>query len=238
MGDMKKVANSVKTEFDGYSHTYDAAVNASISFSGLKVDFFTRVKAQYITRILTDYFGDLSRLDLLDVGCGIGNYHSFFAGKLHTITGVDVSLECIATASKRNPWVDYRSYTGDQLPFDDARFDAAFTICVMHHVKPPQWPLFARELRRVVKPGGLGLVFEHNPYNILTRRAVSSCIFDKDAILLPAAKTLRLLAEAGFGSVASRYVLAIPATNRALQDLDRCFARLPIGAQYYVVGIA
>jgi hypothetical protein len=46
---------------------------------------------QYIPRILTERLGDLSRLDLLDVGCGIGNIHPFFAGKVRSVRGVDVS---------------------------------------------------------------------------------------------------------------------------------------------------
>ena len=88
----------VKAEFDAYNQTYDAAVNSALSFSGLKVDFFTRAKAQYIVRVLAEQLGDISRLDLLDVGCGIGNYHPFFSKKVRTVTGVDVSSECIATA--------------------------------------------------------------------------------------------------------------------------------------------
>ncbi len=226
----------MKAEFDTYNQTYDAAVNSAISFSGLNVDFFTRAKGLYIARVLAERFGDLSQLELLDVGCGIGNLHPFFTGKVRSITGVDVSAECIATARQRNPSVVYRSYDGERLPFDDACFDVAFTICVMHHVLPQQWPTFARELRRVIKPGGIGLVLEHNPYNLLTRRVVASCVFDKDAVLLPARETQQLLRAAGFSNVVSRYILAIPAANWALQEVDRLFGRLPLGAQYYAVG--
>jgi ubiquinone/menaquinone biosynthesis C-methylase UbiE len=224
--------------FDSYDQNYDSVVNSAISFCGLKVDFFTKAKARYIARILTEQLGDLARLDLLDVGCGTGNIHPFFAGKARSVRGVDVSSACIATARQRNPSVDYRYYDGNQLPFDDASFDAAFTICVMHHVPPSQWPAFARELRRVVKRGGVGLVFEHNPSNFLTRRVVSSCEFDKDAVLLPAGQTQCLLQDAGFSDVVTRYILAIPVANHVLQEIDKLFARLPIGAQYYALGIA
>jgi len=130
------VRPSDPAEFDAYHQNYNAAVNSSISFSGLTVDFFTRVKAEYIFSVLATQFDDVSRLDLLDVGCGIGNCHSFFTRKIRTLVGVDVSSDCIVTAAKRNPWVDYRSYDGNRLPFDDSRFDVAFTICVMHHVVP------------------------------------------------------------------------------------------------------
>ena len=225
-------------EFDAYNQNYNAAVNSAISFSGLSVDFFTRVKAEYINSVLKAQFHDVSKLDLLDVGCGIGNSHSFFTKRIRSLTGVDVSSECIKTAAEHNPWVNYRVYDGNRLPFDDSQFDAAFTICVMHHVAPEQWASFARELRRVVKPGGITLVFEHNPYNLLTRRVVSNCVFDKDAVLLSARQTQRLLNEAGFHNVEVRYILTIPSANRILQKVDSWFDRLPLGAQYYAMGVS
>jgi len=229
----------VKAQFDSYSQTYDTTVNAAIGFPVLNVDFFTKAKAQYLVRVLTERFGgDLSRLDLVDVGCGIGNLHSFLGKAVRTMTGVDVSSECIGTARERNPWVDYRLYEGKKLPFADASFDVAFTICVMHHVPPTDWPLFAQELRRVVRPRGIALVFEHNPYNVLTRYVVSSCEFDRDAVLLTGRTAKRVLTEAGFTDVVIHHILTIPAANHALQQVDRLFRRLPFGAQYYALGVA
>jgi len=108
----------------------------------------------------------------------------------------------------------------------------------MHHVPPEEWPVFTAELRRVVKPGGVALIFEHNPYNFVTRRVVSSCVFDKNAILLKPGETRALLKEAGFTKVETRYILTVPAANPALQIVDRLFGRLPLGAQYYALGIA
>jgi hypothetical protein len=40
------------TRFDDYNTSSNDAVNASVSFSGLKVDFFTKVKAQYDRRYI------------------------------------------------------------------------------------------------------------------------------------------------------------------------------------------
>jgi ubiquinone/menaquinone biosynthesis C-methylase UbiE len=228
----------VTAQFDRYNETYDEILNSAIAFSGLNVDFFTRAKAQYLTRIMTDRFGDLSRLDLLDVGCGTGNLHPLLAQAVRSVKGVDVSSECVATARERNPHVDYRLYEGNRLPFADASFDVAFTICVMHHVPPNDWPSFARELRRVVKPGGIALVFEHNPYNPLTRYVVSSCEFDTDAVLLTGRTARRLLTEAGFSDVIIHNILTIPAVSRAILRIDRWFRRLPFGAQYYALGVA
>ena len=141
--------------FDAYSDRYDEAVNKAIAFSGLEVDFFVRVKAAYMQDILVDYFEDTSQVDLLDVGCRVGNYHKYWINNVRSLHGVDVSAMSIARASERNPSVRYKVYDGDKLPFADKTFDSAVAICVMHHVTPIKRPSFATELRRVMKRGGL-----------------------------------------------------------------------------------
>jgi ubiquinone/menaquinone biosynthesis C-methylase UbiE len=84
------------------------------------------------------------------------------------LTGIDVASTVVEEARAANPGVTYHDYDGDRLPYPDQSFDAAYTIAVMHHVPPPQWPAFLQEMRRVVRPGGLIVIFEHNPINPLT----------------------------------------------------------------------
>jgi ubiquinone/menaquinone biosynthesis C-methylase UbiE len=230
-------AQTAKT-FDSYKETYSEAVGASVSFTGLSADFFTRVKADYIGDIVDAHFGRGASLAALDVGCGVGNYHALLKPRFGTLSGVDVSGACVETARQRNADVDYKVYDGGALPYEDATFDVAFTICVLHHVPPTQWKNFAREMRRVLKPGGLGLVFEHNPRNPLTMRAVNTCPFDEDAVLLRNEETERLLQEAGFSRTRSRFILSVPPANVILRRIDRMFSGLPFGGQYYVAATA
>lgn len=224
---------AVADEFDAYRTSYKDAVNASLSFSGLDVDFFTRVKADYLRDVLGKRLGTL---DVLDIGCGVGNYHKLLSPDLGSLSGIDVSAECVAQAALENPGVRYDSYDGARLPYADASFDAAFTICVLHHVPPRDWQNFVAEALRVLRPGGSFAVFEHNPLNPLTMRVVNRCPFDRDAVLLRSSETVRLLKGAGFRDVAPRFILSVPAANGFLRQVDRLFARLPFGAQYYVVG--
>jgi ubiquinone/menaquinone biosynthesis C-methylase UbiE len=224
--------------FDAYSESYDQAINNSIAFSGLKVDLFVSAKAAYTQDILAAHFGELSSINLLDVGCGVGNYHPYWIDEVGSLRGVDSSPKCVERAAQRNPRVVYETYDGDRLPFVDHSFDAAVTICVMHHVDPPQRPRFVAELRRVIKPGGIAVVFEHNPSNFLTRRAVSNCIFDKGVILLPSEETETLMRKEGFDVHPSQFILFVPAFTKPLRRVDRLFSRLPLGAQYFTCGIA
>ena len=48
-------------------------------------------------------------------------------------------------ARSQFPAVRYRHFDGLRLPYDDDAFDLTFTVCVMHHVRPEQWPGFAAE---------------------------------------------------------------------------------------------
>lgn len=225
------------SEFDAYSTSYNDVVNSSIAFSGLKVDFFTRAKAERIAELIASHYPGRRDVRVLDIGCGVGNYHPFLIDRCGTIEGVDVSAESIETAKRNNPTVRYQAYDGHRLPFDDASFDVAYTICVMHHVPPADWPAFSAEMFRVLKPGGLALVFEHNPLNPLTRHVVSNCEFDANAVLLKSGKTQELLGGAGFDGVASRFILTIPAAGGLMQRIDSLFERVPLGAQYYSRGV-
>jgi len=226
------------SQFDAYADSYDEAVNQSLAFLGMKVDYFTRVKSSYLLDLLEDHFGDTRRLDLLDVGCGVGNYHGLVRPRLGSLSGADVSAACVEQAALRNPSCSYRHYEGGRLPFVDHQFDAATAICVMHHVPPEQWTTFAAEMKRVVKPGGLAVVFEHNPVNPLTRRVVSNCEFDEDAVLLRQGKAAALLTGAGFGDVWSRAILSMPCSGRLSRRLDLQLGRLGLGAQYLARGVA
>jgi ubiquinone/menaquinone biosynthesis C-methylase UbiE len=227
-----------KSEFDAYSKTYDDAVNAAITFSGLSVDSFTKFKADYISEVISHRFPQ-AETSILDVGCGIGNSLALLVnsvGRGRSFRGVDISEVCIATAAERITDADFLAYDGCNLPYPDASIDVAFSICVFHHVAPnDRFPL-ARDIRRVLRPGGVFLIFEHNPRNPLTLRIVNKCEFDKNAVLLRVEETENLMREAGFLNISSRFILTVPPSGPVLRNIDRLFFRLPFGAQYCTSG--
>jgi ubiquinone/menaquinone biosynthesis C-methylase UbiE len=225
-------------EFDAYSRNYDEEVNRALAFSGLTIDLFTRAKSDYLLDLIRVEPGCGSDAALLDIGCGVGNNHSLLAGKVARLVGIDVSGECVAVAQERHPGLEYKMYDGIHIPYPDRSFDAAFTICVLHHVPVVQRPALIGEIRRVLKPGGLFVIFEHNPRNPLTMRVVNRCEFDRDAVLLRRQESESLMHGAGFSRIESRFILAVPPVNSVLKKLDRAFARLPLGAQYFTAGRA
>jgi ubiquinone/menaquinone biosynthesis C-methylase UbiE len=227
---------AIAEEFDRYRENYDDAVNRAIAFSGQKVESFTRAKAHDLLRTIAKHFESPGQLNLLDVGCGIGNYHTFLAPVVGTLSGVDVSRACIDSARERNPAVSYSVYDSDRLPYPDRQFDVTFCICVLHHVPTERWQQFVNEMRRVTRGGGLIIVYEHNPMHPLTRKVVRDCEFDRDAVLLTMAQSRALLKNAGCAEVKTRSILTLPPVGRFVEKLDGLFAPLPFGSQYRAMG--
>jgi SAM-dependent methyltransferase len=179
--------------------------------------------------------GRASDVDALDVGCGPGETDRFLDGSFSSLHGVDISNGMIRQAAARNPWVNYRHYAeGEPLPYEDRSFDLAFAICVLHHVPPSGWDRFVSEMARVTRPGGLVALFEHNPWNPLTRKAVRNCSFDEDAVLVRRGLARRLLEGAGLERADSAYIVFFPREGPLLAHAERMLGAVPLGAQYFV----
>jgi ubiquinone/menaquinone biosynthesis C-methylase UbiE len=226
--------------FDEYRDSYGETVNSAIRFSGLRHDFFLKAKADLLRRVVCErrLAQDGTSVRALDVGCGVGSLHRHLEGAFSRLEGCDVSAEAIPRAREAHPDVAYSVCTSGQLPFDDRTFDLVFTSCVLHHVPPEDWQGFLGEMRRVLRPGGVACVIEHNPWNPLTRLAVLRCPFDKDAVLLRAAQVERLLRETGFTEIRSEHILLLPQAGSMARKIERALSALPLGAQYACSGRA
>jgi SAM-dependent methyltransferase len=223
--------------FDGYRGNYRDVVQSSIDFSGLPHSFFMRAKADLLRDLIARRLG-AERPAMLDVGCGVGSFHPLLRGMVGRLSGIDVSSASIAQARADNPNVDYRAFDGRRFPFDDSGFDLVTAICVLHHVAPAEWTHFMSEMRRVVRPGGLVCVIEHNPLNPLTRLAVARCEFDRDAVLLGAGKARKLMAGTGLREIGARHFLLLPWEAKAARCVESALSSVPLGAQYAAFGTA
>jgi hypothetical protein len=88
-------------------------------------------------------------------------------------------------------------------------------------------------MARVTRPGGIVAIFEHNPWNPLTRKVVRDCEFDVGVELLSRRRTVELLSAAGLEVEEWRYIVFFPREGGGLRRVERSVARLPLGAQYY-----
>lgn len=223
------------TEFDQYTDSYREMVDESIAFAGQGALRYIRAKARMLVDLAGRRLGDPAGLEALDVGCGPGETDSFLEGAFSALHGIDLSATMAERATERNPWAVYSSYAeGDPLPYDGAAFDLVFAIGVFHHVPIGQRPALAAEMARVTRRGGLVAIFEHNPWNPLTRKAVRDCPFDDDAVLLSRREAAGLLDSAGLEPAESAYIIFFPQEGPRLSRVERRLRRLPLGAQYYV----
>lgn len=229
-----------QSEFDKFAHEYAELHRANIAASGEDPEFF----AEYKIRDLRDLCamrgpGRMPRR-ILDFGAGIGT--SVAPIRRHfpdsQLTCVDVSTASLGIAAQRfGGAAGYVAFDGGRLPFADGSFDCVFSACVFHHIEPALHVGLLSELRRVLQPGGLIMIFEHNPLNPLTVQAVRTCPFDENAILMRAPTLRGRFVEAGFAGAAARYRLFFPRALRRLRPLEQWMKWLPLGAQYYVFDV-
>lgn len=224
------------TDYDEYRDRYREELDHAVSFAGTDHDFFAGAKAEELVRLARLHLGDPARLEALDVGCGIGLTDRHLAGRFRALIGTDVSPGVLEAAAQANPGVRYELADRSRLPFDDGAFQLAFAVCVVQVVDPEERPRFVSELARVTGSDGLAVVFEHNPYNPLTRLVVRRCAFGEDARMLRMAEAERLFRDNGLTPVDRGFVLLFPSRRRRLLAVERALRRLPLGAQYYVAG--
>ena len=224
----------MSSDFDRYARSYEREVDHAIAFCGQDHDVFVEAKAQLLLELAEQHVGPLGELRALDVGCGLGLVHPHLR-PLGRVEGIDVASEVIEQAARRNPEIRYQTFDGRIAPYADGEFDVAFAICVLHHVRPEEWPGFVGELARVTRPGGLVAVFEHNPLNPLTRLVVYRCAFDDDVVLLRSGRLESLLAAQSIEEPRTRYLLFTPWAR--LRRFERPLRSVPFGAQYVTYGI-
>jgi SAM-dependent methyltransferase len=99
-------------------------------------------------------------MSVLDCGCGPGGISLGLAALIPegSVTGVDIEpdqLERGRAEARQRGFANLRFEQASlyQLPFPDATFDAVLAHAVMYHLDQPMAAL--REIRRVLKPGGL-----------------------------------------------------------------------------------
>lgn len=222
-------------DFNESKNTYRDTIDKSINFIGKDLDFFVAVKANLLKQTIKKFFPNTVKPRILDIGCGHGFIHEYLPSSSFDVVGVDVAAEVLELAQQSTPDASYVSYNGSTLPFESASFDIAIAICVMHHVPPSQWDAFLLEMRRVLKTKGIAIIFEHNPYNPLTRWVVSNNILDEGVVLLHSSTLKKLMIKSGFNTAKSHYFLFIPFAISIFRWIEKMLWWCPLGAQYYTI---
>ncbi|KOH43413.1 class I SAM-dependent methyltransferase [Sunxiuqinia dokdonensis] len=112
---------------------------------------------------LQHFFSDKPVTRVLDVGCGAGDFikllDTTFDGKAQ-LTGVDPGEQWLKEARARFPQehIDLQAMSGEQLHFEDNRFDVVSLSNALHHLENIEQTFV--EMKRVLKPNGWLLINE------------------------------------------------------------------------------
>lgn len=128
------------------------------------VDEF-HIRGDTATKELIRLSGFTSDMQILDVGCGVGGSARRLAQHAGCrVTGVDLSDAFIDTARRLTQLlgmqdrVSFHAASALELPFEDGRFDGAWSIQMGMNVEDKA--AWLKELHRVVRPGGRVVWYE------------------------------------------------------------------------------
>jgi len=226
-----------QSEFDKFADEYYSLHVDNIVMSGESPEYFAEYKIRDLVDIYNASQGCVEAPCVLDFGAGVGTSVPFMCRYMPRarLTCVDVSSKSLEIGRARFGGVaEFVLLDGARVPFPDESFDMVFAACVFHHIDQREHVTLLREMLRVLVSGGVILVYEHNPYNPITRHAVNTCPFDENAHLIPARSMRRSLVAAGFANPRMRYRVFFPSLVRGLRRLEPWITWLPLGAQYYV----
>jgi SAM-dependent methyltransferase len=104
---------------------------------------------------LADFAGVCAGQRVLDVGCGPGALTAELVKRLGVaaVSAVDPSAPFVAATAERHPGVDVRLAAAEQLPFQDAVFDASLAQLVVLLMENPK--LGVEEMVRVTRKRGV-----------------------------------------------------------------------------------
>jgi SAM-dependent methyltransferase len=221
-----------KVDFDDYSGNYNELLHEQTSFFSTDEEYFARYKVELARAMVTRAVPRI-----LEYGCGVGRNIPFLCERFpgSTVYGSDISPRSLDVARRSNPGVAFW-IEGQEAP-PVSQFDLVFVAGVFHHIPPPDRGAALNALFDRTAQGGRVVVFEHNPFNPVTRRIVRDCPYDGDAVLVRPSEMKRGLQQAGYTELGSGFSLFFPPKLGRLVRAERLLRWLPLGGQYWVTAV-
>lgn len=224
-------------EFDRYAPSYAELLDHPLRnrFARDPIHFHRR-KWAIIYSLLRRNGVNVALQKWLDVGCGRGELLGLAGKKFTKAVGCDPSAGMISASNKFR--VEHQP-SATELPFENSSVSFVTAVCVFHHVHGASRRLLAKEIRRVLTPGGLCCIVEHNPWNPFTRAIVRKCPVDVDAEMLTSRQATGVLRSAGFEAFSTDYFLYLPEKLfNKVPSAEGILRNLPFGGQYALLARA
>jgi 2-polyprenyl-3-methyl-5-hydroxy-6-metoxy-1,4-benzoquinol methylase len=217
-----------RVDFDDYAERYEGLLKDQLAFFSADRGYFSDYKAACMR-------GEVQRpvSRILDFGCGIGLTLPYLRRHFPqaSLSATDISAKSLEHVQKSVPDVEVIA----DSDLDQHRFDLILVAGVIHHVPPDERPGVFKRLANLLSRDGELFVFEHNPFNPVTRRLVSTCPFDTDAQIISRRALSALMRSTGaLATSGSGYCLFFPERLQAMRPLEKGLRWLPLGGQYFV----
>ncbi|MBI4778181.1 class I SAM-dependent methyltransferase [Candidatus Desantisbacteria bacterium] len=107
-----------------------------------------------------------SKVRVLDLGCGPGDFTRHLIDMGFSPLGIDISRDLLKINKERNPDAFFVCGDAEDLPFNDASFDIVVCTFVLHHFNVHKQII--NEAYRVMKHEGIFISVEPNSWNPVT----------------------------------------------------------------------
>lgn len=216
------------------SREYDEMLNQGLALSGEGKEYFIEGRLGELKRTLPEGF---SPKKILDFGCGIGTASECLAKVFPNalVIGSDTSEEALKYGAEnvKSSRVKFMSLESLQ---NETEFDLCYTSGVFHHIEPARRIESLQWISDRLKEGGYFSFFENNPWNPGTRAVMNRIPFDRDAKTLAPPEAEMLLQEQSLFQIeAKRFLFYFPRFLAWFRPLERSLAKIPLGAQYYLL---
>lgn len=121
---------------------------------GLFEGFLANQRVKMANKLISSRY---RRGNILDIGCG--SYPLFLSStEFSNKYGLDKVVKSEAISSFRKKQINLINHDNEQedkLPFENDFFDVVTMLAVFEHIEPEKLPNLLREIKRILKPGGI-----------------------------------------------------------------------------------
>lgn len=128
------------------------------------------------------YFSSIDKKEILDLGCGGGNFTTRLKALGFNVVGLDISLDLIKVNRQSNKDTKFICGDAEFLPFYDASFDIILVAFLLHHFKKHEH--IVSEIFRVLKKGGKVLCVEPNCWNPVSWYSIIQKLEEKNIMIV------------------------------------------------------
>ncbi len=111
---------------------------------------------------------------VLEIGCGWGDFARYLAGRSSHVLAVDLSPEMIRVAREQNagfPNIEFQVADAMEYPYPPDTFDLVISFMTFHHLPLEQ---IMEKARYTLKPGGVLIVFDACTQTGFRNRAIKT----------------------------------------------------------------